>query len=121
MTNILVHSFRSSLGDCSNNGLTERFDSMYLFIDCDEKEAIAYCNEKNIIPENQLILNKRELWGEPHWYAEPLVKPVNMAQTFGGNFVYTSDSRMPAPNGIKAPLPVHDRFDTWSDFDTMTR
>jgi len=55
-------------------------------------------------------LIKRELWGEPAWYAKPASLLKNNTQSMcGGNFVYTSDSRFPA----RAPISVHDRVETY--------
>ena len=39
--------------------------------------------------------------------AVPVVQPSGMAgPMFGGNFVYSSDSRLP-----REPIPVHDRYE----------
>lgn len=40
-----------------------------------------------------------------HLFAEPLDPPVGgYAYAFGGNFIYSSDSRFPASH----PIPIHD-------------
>ena len=36
---------------------------------------------------------------------------------FGGNFVYTSDSRFPSDY----PIPIHDRFETQEQYDQLSR
>lgn len=36
---------------------------------------------------------------------------------FGGNFIYTSDSRFPA----EYPIPLHDRTETWEMNERMSR
>ena len=118
---INVDVFKSaSFGDCTNGGLTSRKRSMFLFVDCTREEAVEECEKFGINPEDQLLLVRRELWGERHDYAEPLVKPERMAQCFGGNFVYTSDSRFHEWTGCWNPMPVHDRFDTWEDFNALS-
>ncbi len=103
------------LGDCTAHGLSSKVTSVILFWDCSREEAINYCYEKNINPELQMYLNKRDLWGEDHSYAEPLVKPVGKNQVFGGNFIYTSDSGSYHFGNEKCvrPIPVHDRFEEW--------
>ena len=60
------------------------------------------------VPDDSLILIKRNLFGKPAWYAKPasLVKS-NSQCMMGGNFIYTSDSRFPGD----APIPVHDRVE----------
>ena len=111
-----VFVFRSSLGDCTGNGLSSNVDSGYLFWDCSHEEAIDYCNNNNIDPTKQFIIKNRELWGEDHSYAEPLDidywgKGGN--QMFGGNFIYTSDNNFYKYKGEKIgrPIKVHDRFE----------
>lgn len=116
-----VYVYRSGLGDCTNHGVTYRYDRMQLLVDCEREQALHYCEEKGLDPNRQLILVRRELWGERHDYAEPLMKPENRAQTAGGNFIYTSDSRFHEYTGSWQPIQVHDRFDTWSDFDALSR
>ena len=109
--------------DCSNNGLTNRVSQGYLFWDCNNDEAIAYCREHNINPNEQFILVDRTLWGEDHSYAEPLVKPEgSWAQTNGGNFISTSNGNCYKFKGETCgrPIPVHDRFDDWNTFNSMS-
>ena len=102
MKKIYTQVFRNSLGDCTANGLTSQLDSVDLY----------YSEDLNIeldqIPDDSLVLIKRELWGKPAWYAKPasLLKS-NKHSMAGGNFVYTSDSRFPA----SAPISVHDRVE----------
>jgi hypothetical protein len=116
-----VNVYRWSLSDCTNGGVTARNNSMELFVDCTHDEAVAYCKEHNLDPNNQLILVRRDLWGENHDYAEPLMKPEHMAQTSGGNFIYSCDSRFREYTKSWQPIAVHDRFETWEQFDSMSR
>lgn len=55
---------------------------------------------------------------------DPIARPVDMKQggtyMFGGNFIYTSDSRMSSINGGH-PIKVHDRFEDWETYDAMSR
>jgi len=111
-----VSVYRSPLGDCTGGGVTSRVSETTLFFNCTREEAIEYCKKEGINPENQLFLVKRQLWGEDHFYAEPLVKPADAGhcnQMFGGNYIMTSDSRFPHQNGLTTayPIPVHDRFE----------
>ena len=104
MKKIYTHVFRNSLGDCTANGLTSQLDSVDLY----------YSDDLSIdledIPDDSLVLIKRELWGEPAWYAKPASLLKNNTHSMcGGNFVYTSDSRFPA----RAPISVHDRVETY--------
>jgi len=73
-----------------------------------------------------LVLVKRILWGEQHWFVVPYQLPKDRSRgirTFGGNFVSTSDSRFKeyTPHGLGYPLPAHDRFETQEEYDTLCR
>lgn len=120
MKQISVDVYRCHLGDCTNGGVTSRNDSVLLFIDCDREEAIKYCEELNIKATEQLILVRRDLWGENCDYAEPLVKPERVTQCMGGNFIYSCDSRFREYTGSSRPLPVHDRFESWEEYEHLS-
>lgn len=111
------------IGGCNNNGLSERVTSGQMFWDCTREEAIEWCKENNRDPEKQFYLVNRILWDEDHSYAEPLVKPEGMAQTAGANFLYTCNGGSFKFKGEKCtrPIPIHDRFETWEDFDTLSK
>ena len=116
---LLTFVYRNSLGDATGGGITSRVTAPTLFYNCTREAAIEYCKGKGINPGDQLFLVKRQLWGEDHYYAEPLVKPANAGQCnqmFGGNYIMTSDGRFPHQNGLKTayPIPVHDRFEVCS-------
>ena len=131
MDKTLVSIFRdASIGDCTNNGLSSRVTSGLLFWNCSREEAIKWCNENDINPNLQFIINKRILWGEDHSFAEPLIKPDGL-QMFGGNFIYTSngyfyrfDKVDPHVGKIKEmtnrPIPIHDRFESQKMYDAMS-
>lgn len=122
-----VYRHNTTLGgimyDCTNGGITSRHDSLFLFWDCDRNAAKKYCEEKGIDTDKCLILIKRELWGENHSYAEPLIRPENkVGGMMGGNFVYTCDSRLYKLNGLTCatPIPVHDRFEGQREYDALS-
>ena len=112
-----VGVYRFNHGDCTGGGVSSRVTDPTLFFDCTREQAMEHCKETHMNPEDQLLLVKRQLWGEDHYYAEPLVKPADAGrcnQMFGGNYIMTSDSRFPRQNGLRTayPIPVHDRFET---------
>ena len=99
MQKISTYPFGHPLGDCTNNGLTSVGDSFDLYFDVDNVDNI---------PDDSLVLIKRNLFGKPAWYAKPASLLKSGTQSMmGGNFVYTSDSRFPGD----APIPVHDRVE----------
>ena len=106
--------------DCTNNGVSSRHDRMTLFWDCKKEEVVRYCKENGIDKDTVLWLNPRILWGCDHFFAEPLEKPSNMVgPMFGGNFCYTSDSRLYRFGGdYHLPIPIHDRFETEREYSS---
>jgi len=102
MKKVLTFVYKNSLGDCTNHGLTSKYDHLNLYYGQLNEEEI------NELPEDSLILIERVLWGEPAHYAVPVeIYKSGRHSMAGGNFVYTSDSRFPE----KAPLSVHDRVE----------
>ena len=98
--------------DCTANGITSKHDNLILI---DENGGNYDCPHMGSF-ENTVKLVKRDLWGKEYLHAEPLVKPKGMVgPMFGGNFIYTSDSRFPS----SYPIPVHDRFETKEFYNSM--
>ena len=118
MQHILVFVYRcADRCDCTNGGVTSKYGSLELFWDCERDDALQYCKEHNINPEQSLLLVKRELWGEDHSYAEPLNKKPGKWYMMGGNFVYTCDGRLYSIGGrtCASPIPVHDRYEEYQE------
>lgn len=95
---IIVHVFRSDLGDCTNKGISSRFNQFVLLL----PEGGPFEPSENM-PALKLIDKS------PYFYvieAEVEVSDRGFSgQMMGGNFVYSSDSRFPN----RFPIPVHDR------------
>lgn len=101
-----VHVYRNAaFGDCSNHGRSEEYVTLFLICEDGWKD----------VPEDSprlLRLVSRHLFeGKPAYLH---VEPVNpgdledkVGPMFGGNFVYSSDSRFPSDY----PIPVHDRYE----------
>jgi hypothetical protein len=97
--------------DCTAGGLTSQVDNADLYCDCTREEAIEHCRKRGKDPDKQLILVRRQLFGNNADYVEPLTKPEGKWNMFGGNYVVTSDSRYREFTGSNRPLPVFDRFE----------
>lgn len=103
------------LGDCTGGGLSSKVASTTMFWDCTRSEAINYCIIHNMKPELQMFLHKRELWGEDHSFAEPLVMPTGMNQVFGGNYMVSDSAGYKFGNEkTTRPIPIHDRFENYN-------
>jgi hypothetical protein len=111
MNSILTFTLRHSLGDCTNNGLTSKKDSIELYYGSDLTLALDSVRTEGILdelPEDSLILIERNLFGKPANYAVPVsILKKGKHSMAGGNFIYTSDSRFPHDG----PISVHDRVE----------
>ena len=119
-------------GDCTNGGVSSRHDNFTVFWDCDVDTAIKYCEDNKINIDEALLIVDRILWGEEHPYAMPLIHPTYIGKDhkehhkigpmFGGNFLYTYNGNFYHPKCISTgiPIPIHDRFETQEEYDTLS-
>lgn len=95
--------YRSSLGDCTNNGVSSYARELYI-LDAQkgpfEPDDIRQC----------VYIEKREIMGQEYVDCKPAYcrKRWYMA---GGNILYTSDSRFKQITGISYPIAIHDRYE----------
>lgn len=95
--------YRSSLGDCTNNGVSSYARELYI-LDAQkgpfEPDDIRQC----------VYIEKREIMGQEYVDCKPAYcrKRRYMA---GGNILYTSDSRFKQITGISYPIAIHDRYE----------
>lgn len=105
---LLVNVYRDNIGDCTNNGISAKQDSLILV----DVPGPFDGNETNSV---QLV--KRFLSGRYYYHVEPLIKLEGMVgPMFGGNFIYTSDSRFP----LDYPIPIHDRFESQEMYNHLS-
>lgn len=80
--------FKSNLGDCSNGGISSKYNEVYLIHP--EGNMEVEDDDPRLVE-----LVKRELFGgEKHWYIKPYEKEKSGKWwMFGGTFIYSSDSR----------------------------
>lgn len=105
-----VYVYRNkSIGDCTNGGISSRYDTLILVGKGVEGPEIVDLDDP---PENAAKLVRRFLpWlgPDPFMHIEPLDGKWYMA---GGNIAYTSDSRFPSPY----PLQIHDRTESTEEY-----
>lgn len=97
-----VSVYRDKGTDCTNGGVTSpRFD-IYMVVPCPD----GHITREDVDTRGYLILEPRELGGVTN------LVPAGLEgwKMFGGNFVYTSDSRFSRVYG-HAPVAVHDRVE----------
>lgn len=108
---LMVKILRSE-HDSTNNGITSRFNRFILV----DSEVSGPFEPDQKTPALRLV--RRTIANKPYIHAEPLapVPPGHVGYMFGGNFIFTSDSRFPS----SYPIPVHDRMDTEEQFRHMS-
>lgn len=57
-----------------------------------------------------------------YWHAEPVNQPANTAgPMMGGNYVVLPSRVAQAIGRSGVAIPLHDRFETWADYDRLSR
>ena len=114
MKALRINVFKDSLGDCTNNGITNRFDHLLLICE----EGYIEVDETNP-PENLVQIVTRYICGERYKHIEPVARPASgcVGWMSGGNVAYSCDSRFHRLS--QYPLCVHDRQETQQQYDAM--
>lgn len=119
---LYVHVLRSSGCDCTNGGLSSKRDTIICY-DGDLEAVKADVKNKGLDPALCLYVVRRELWGEPHPYLTPLnwaIKEPSGPVMAGGNYAM-GDGRWKKWFGHYLPLPIHDRIETWEQYEQLSR
>lgn len=115
---LLVNIYKDHLGDCTNGGISGGNATTLILVSTEDVSGIEFkmpeifdgdeTNSVKIVPGNLPGYAK----------AVPVVKPKGMiGPMFGGNFIYSSDSRFP----MKYPVPIHDRFETQEVYNALSK
>jgi hypothetical protein len=119
---MLVFIYRSGESDCTNKGITskkhggrsERDMIVLVGPNIPRITEVEYNEEYLEIREREVNSTKPAYAGKKFLRAVPMVngEEYNKGrwEMFGGNFIYTSDSRF-SENVSPYPVPVHDRFE----------
>ena len=110
MKDFLVTVYRDADGsDCSMNGITS------------QKERLLACwNEHDLfsLPEDfgksDVVIKADKICSDMITLRAFVIKDGKAKLTggmFGGNFIYSSDSRFPKLGDFSSPISVHDRFE----------
>lgn len=100
MKGLVVNVYRAKHFNCTT-GVTSTHDTVLLV-----GKGIPEVSESDGVFLPILKVVRRNIFGREHVHAEPIDEP-NGNRMFGGNFIYTSDSRFPN----QYPIPVHDRVE----------
>lgn len=97
---MMVDVYRNSYVDTTNGGISRNTDTLLLVGD-DVPEIVEY---NSTAPAIKIMCRR---FGErDYFYAKPVVHEHRHTM-FGGNFIYSSDSRFP----FDYPIPIHDRVE----------
>lgn len=92
---LIISVYKFPLGECTNNGLSSKYESLLLVGDGIKNGPFESSDEKDY-----LICEYRERYDD--FIATPKsLKDSGKWTMFGGNFAYTSDSRFPTDSPIK--------------------
>lgn len=108
-----INVYRNGSYDCTNNGISSRYDRLLLicedgYIDIDE----------NNIPENAVKIVERQLFGKIYKHIEPIAKATELGYMSGGNIGYSCDSRFRELS--ETPLCIHDRQESQKLYDMLS-
>ena len=98
--------------DCTNGGISSRYDELLLI--CDDGFIKVDVNNP---PENLVRIVSRNIFGKEYKYIEP-VRAVDkgcVGYMFGGNVAGSSDSRFARLS--EYPLKIHDRQETQEQYN----
>lgn len=120
--NVYEHKFELFPdSDCTNGGISSRYKTLYLLCEDQEKAQKEPWNWSKVDENDERLIKivRSTPCGRPYIHAEPVNDPNRreVGYMFGGNFIYTSDSRFPE----NYPIPLHDRSETWEDYDALTK
>jgi hypothetical protein len=97
----------ASLTDCTNGGVSSRYKTAILTGEDVPPGCFYVCNHPDT-PELVLMIKKSTIGLPDYLYAVPReVLDSGRHYMFGGNFIYSSDSRFPT----RHPIPIHDRVE----------
>lgn len=97
---LMVDVLKSPFDDCTNKGISSKADSLFIIYD---KAPLILTDIRECVTVEKL----QTRYGD-RVKCRPLYEYNNM-YAFGGNFLYTSDSRFKEITGIEYPVPIHDR------------
>ena len=112
-----IDVYRSADGrDCTNDGISTRYDELLVLCDDGPHEI-----DLDDPPENLVRLVKRHLFGSDIYHVEPFARPTGAGWMFGGNYAASSDSRYHRLTfGMYGAVPVHDRQESWPQYEMLS-
>lgn len=102
---IKAEIFGCKFGDCSNDGITNRFTDVYI-----PHDEGCYTIDTDEAPENLVILETKNFFGKNYIRFVPYhIMNSGKLYMMGGKFAYSCDSRFRDLSDY--PIPIHDRVE----------
>lgn len=114
MKALRLNIFKHRGFDCSNHGISSRFNEILLIC----PEGNVDIDEANM-PENLCKMVERNIGREVYKHVEPVVKCNGCGWMSGGTLVYTCDSRFSRMS--EYPLSLHDRCESQAEYDMYSK
>lgn len=99
--------FRSSLGDCTNGGISSSRRQLYIVAHRAE-ELYAQFEPEDI---RECVAVMRMKVGDSRYVCCLPLYRKNRWHMAGGNFLYASDARFKELTGVPYPISIHDRYE----------
>lgn len=114
MKGMIAYIYRDSMGDCSNNGISSKYDKVVVV----DKDLPEIFEPNNDMPAVKLV--RRFIGGSEYIHAEPLTwnESDDITGMFGGCYIMTSDSRFRKIS--QYPIPLHDRSETQEMYNRLS-
>lgn len=104
-----LYVFRHPLGDCTNNGASSRYNTIYVVRDgIKEEDVLRHCRENKEFPDRFFKVTKVMVGDTEYRRLEPVIDGGNWYMA-GGNYAMTCDSRYSEFTGLDYPISIHDR------------
>lgn len=111
-----IEIFKSKFGDCSNGGISSKYNE--ILVECPDGYIEV---DENNLPENFCKIVTRDLGFAVVQHVEPVARPKGVGWMAGGCIVDTSDSRWSRLKGNYYPLKLHDRCESQELYDALSR
>lgn len=108
--------YKHGKGDCSNNGISARYNEVLVV--CPDG---PYEIDENNLPENLCKVVIRDLGFAIHTHIEPWAEAKGAGWMSGGTIIDSCDSRFSRITGVDYPVQFHDRDETWEQYEMMSR
>jgi len=105
--------YRHGKSDCTNNGVSARYDSLYVVAEhVTLADVEEFCKENPTYKVEQFVKVDYEFLDSHNYLRLDPINKGNKWNMFGGNYLASSDSRFKEfVNGSKYPVAIHDRYE----------